>query len=223
MPSGKSLDRSQARRWNSGVVSLLDPEHYGAVEGIWDELERELGLREVRVTPWPHISFQLGDYDLDALPGILEKLAAATPRFEIETTGLGIFSGLQPVLYVPVIRTAELSEFHRLLWTAVGTVCRNASDDYWVANWVPHITLAAGDLDASNVADPRCRIVLTVASGLSPYSLGIIAATISPEWAVGCWRTMTKSPSRIPASIMESPRTSSMKTLPSPTSSEGIG
>ena len=153
MPSGKSLDRSQARRWNSGVVSLLDPEHYGAVEGIWDELERELGLREVRVTPWPHISFQLGDYDLDALPGILEKLAAATPRFEIETTGLGIFSGLQPVLYVPVVRTAELSEFHRLLWTAVGTVCRNASDDYWVANWVPHITLAAGDLDASNVAD----------------------------------------------------------------------
>jgi hypothetical protein len=151
--SGKSLERSQAQRWNSGVVSLLDPEHYTAVEGIWDELERELGLQGVKVTPWPHISYQLGDYDLDILPGILEKLAGATPRLEIETTGLGIFSGLQPVLYVPVVRTAELSEFQRLLWTVVGTACRNASDDSWVSNWMPHVTLAAGDLDASNVAD----------------------------------------------------------------------
>lgn len=153
MSSGKSLERSQARRWNSGVVSLLDPEHYTTVQGIWDELEDELGLREVRGTPWPHISYQLGDYDLDVLPGVLEKLAAATPKFEIETTGLGIFSGLQPVLYLPVVRTAELSEFQRLLWTAVGTACRNASDDYWVSNWIPHVTIAAGDLDASNVAD----------------------------------------------------------------------
>jgi hypothetical protein len=151
--SGKSLERSQARRWNSGVVSLLDEEHYAAVEGIWAELERELGLREVRITPWPHISYQQGDYDLGVLPGILEKLAGATKRFEIETTGLGIFSGLQPVLYIPVVRTAELSDFQRLLWTVVGTSCRNASDDYWVSNWVPHITLAAGDLDANNVAD----------------------------------------------------------------------
>jgi hypothetical protein len=151
--SGKSLERSQARRWNSGIISLLDPEHYGAVEGIWDELERELGLREVRVTPWPHVSYQLGDYELEALAGVLERLAAATPRFDIETSGLGVFSGLQPVLYVPVVRTAELSEFQRLLWTAVGTACRNASEDYWVSNWMPHITLAAGDLDASNVAD----------------------------------------------------------------------
>jgi 2'-5' RNA ligase superfamily len=151
--SGKSLERSQAQRWNSGIVSLLDPEHYTAVEGIWDELERELGLHGVKVTPWPNISYQLGDYDLEILPGILEKLAGATSRFEIQTTGLGVFSGLQPVLYVPVVRTTELSEFQRLLWTAVGTACRNASDDYWVSNWMPHVTLAAGDLDASNVAD----------------------------------------------------------------------
>ena len=153
MPSGKSLDRSQAQRWNSGVVSLLDPEHYAVVEGIWDELDEELGLRGVKGAPWPHIAHQLGDYDLAVLPGILEKLAAATPPFVIETTGLGVFSGLEPVLYVPVVRTAELSEFQRLLWTAVGTACRNASDDYWVSNWVPHITLAAGDLDAGNLAE----------------------------------------------------------------------
>lgn len=40
-----TMGPGEAERWNSGVVSLLDDEHRALVEGIWDELEREAGVR----------------------------------------------------------------------------------------------------------------------------------------------------------------------------------
>jgi hypothetical protein len=151
MSATKGMGLGEAKRWNSGVVSLLDDEHNALVEDIWSELEQEFGVNGVRRTPWPHVSYQLGDYDLRALPEILERVAAATPPFGIETMGLGIFTGLEPIVYVPVVRTGELSEWHRLLWTAIGTACRNAADHYWLSEWIPHITLAMGDVDAANL------------------------------------------------------------------------
>jgi hypothetical protein len=151
MSATKGMGLGEAKRWNSGVVSLLDDEHYALVEDIWSELEQEFGLNAVRRTPWPHVSYQLGDYDLRALPEILERVAAGTPPFGIETMGLGIFTGPEPIVYVPVVRTGELSEWHRLLWTAIGTACRNAADHYWLSEWIPHITLAMGDVDGANL------------------------------------------------------------------------
>ena len=46
---------------------------------------------------------------------------------------------------------------------------------------------------------------------------------MSPFSALGCWRTTTKSPSQIAASIIESPLTWSEKSVPWPTSSRGSG
>jgi hypothetical protein len=60
--------------------------------------------------------------------------------------------------------------------------------------------------------------VLTVAS-----SPGMPATTMSPFSAFACDRHTTKSPSRMPASIMESPRTLSMNRSPSPVKSAGSG
>ena len=60
--------------------------------------------------------------------------------------------------------------------------------------------------------------VLTVAS-----SPGMPATTMSPLSALCCWRATTKSPSRMPASIIESPRTRSMNRSPSPVKSAGSG
>ena len=63
---------------------------------------------------------------------------------------------------------------------------------------------------------PPLRLrVFTVASSSSN------AATMSPLSASDCCRTTTQSPSQMAASIMESPRTSSMKNVPFPTSCLG--
>jgi hypothetical protein len=146
------MARGEAARWNSGVASLLDEEHYPVVVEIWKDLEKEFGLREAMFSPWPHLSYQLGDYDEEAVGEILERVAAARQPFTVQSSGLGVFTGSEPIVYIPIVRTAELSEWHRTVWTAVGTACRNAADHYWLTDWIPHITLAAGDLKRTDIA-----------------------------------------------------------------------
>jgi 2'-5' RNA ligase len=144
------LDLGDATRWNSGVASVLDERHRALVEDVWTDLEGA-GIKAARTMSTPHFAYQVGDYDVDALYPALERLAAATAPFTVQAAGVGVFGGSQPVLYVPLVRTEALSEFHRLLWGAIGNACRNAADFYWLEEWVPHVTLAAEGLTPSIV------------------------------------------------------------------------
>jgi hypothetical protein len=73
-----------------GVVSLLDDEHWRAVEALWAELRDRFGLRDVPVVPFPHFSYHVAaDYDFDALEATLDRFAAATPPFRVRAGGLG--------------------------------------------------------------------------------------------------------------------------------------
>jgi hypothetical protein len=137
-----------------GIVSLLDGEHYGQVEALWSELEAALGLRAVQATPYPHFSYQVAEqYDLERLVPILERLAQQTPPFKVRSAGLGVFTGPQPVLFIPLVRSPDLGRFQAALWEAVAGVTAGAVDCYSPAYWVPHITLALGDLDHRNLPD----------------------------------------------------------------------
>src|SRR5437764_1394983 len=103
-----------------GVGSFLDDTHYRLVEDLWAELEQRFGVRGVYVTPYPHFSYHVADhYDLTVLEPTLRRIAQGAPPFVVRTTGLGIFTGSSPVLYVPVVRDPVLTEFQRRLWQAV--------------------------------------------------------------------------------------------------------
>lgn len=133
-----------------GVVSLLDEANYAHVENLWHELERRFGVRGVFVTPYPHFSYHISaDYDLAQLEKKVDEIAAETAVFPVRATGLGIFPGPQPVLYLPVVRNAALAALHRRLWQALRPVSRGASDYYAPAEWLPHVTLSAGDTTAA--------------------------------------------------------------------------
>ena len=144
------LDLGEATRWNSGVASVLDDAHRDLVEEVWTDLE-VAGVKAARTTVTPHFAYQVGDYDVDALFPALERVAAATPPFTVRTAGPGVFGGTQPVLHVAIVRTEALSEFHRVLWGAIGNACRNAADFYWLDDWVPHVTLAAEGVTPSTL------------------------------------------------------------------------
>ena len=130
-----------------GVVSLLDDEHVRMVEGLWAELAETFGVRGVSVTPYPHFSYHVaGRYDLGPLEATLRRLARTTAPFRVMTSGLGVFTGGRPVLYVPVARTAELSRLHDGLWHEVSRAAAGIVEYYRPEAWFPHITLAHGDL-----------------------------------------------------------------------------
>ena len=133
-----------------GIVSLLDDKHDKLVKSVCDELEDQCGLQGIRETPFPHFSWQVADgYKDDEIEQTLQELADEIEPFEINVVGVGIFSGNTgglPVLYVPVLRQQVLNLNHRLIWKRLECCAINPKELYHAYNWMPHITLAYGDV-----------------------------------------------------------------------------
>jgi hypothetical protein len=135
-----------------GVVSLLDPIHTEKVEVIWKQLEDRCGFSGVKITPYPHFSWQIADeYDFSALEMTLKDLSGNFQPFKVHTTGIGFFTGDHPVVYLPVIRTAQLMDLHEQIWNRIHPYSREPSQLYAPEHWVPHITLVFGDLTQSTI------------------------------------------------------------------------
>ncbi len=135
-----------------GLVSLLDPHHYALVEEIWAELARDCGLTGIQVTPYPHFSWKIAlDYDFAALKIAAQEIAAEMEPFTVRATSLGIFTGEIPVVYLAVVRTAHLSALHAKIWARVLPLSTEPSPYYAPENWVPHISLAYGDVTHQNL------------------------------------------------------------------------
>lgn len=136
-----------------GVVSLLDSTHYEQVARLWAELAAGFGVRGVYRTPYPHFSYHVAaDYDLGRLDPILRALAGATAPFRVRTAGLGVFTGAQPVLYVPVVRTLPLSQLQARLWQAVAPTAAGSNGYYHPDRWLPHVTIGFGDVPPDRLA-----------------------------------------------------------------------
>ena len=131
-----------------GIISLLDDEHYHWVEEIWAGLDREFGLRGIYTTPFPHFTYHVAEhYEVDQIGPVLQRFASEQAGFSIHTAGLGIFTGASPVVYISVVRNPKLSLLHRALWDRLGDAGQGVINHYKPDDWVPHITLAYGDVD----------------------------------------------------------------------------
>src|SRR5688572_9965009 len=98
-----------------GVVSVLDAQTSAQVEALWAELEREFALKYACM-PYPHFTYHLAEqYDETRVAAVLRDLARHAEPLRVTTSGLGIFTGERPVLYVPVVRDATLTRFHALV------------------------------------------------------------------------------------------------------------
>ena len=138
----------------NGIVSLLDADHEVMVRTLWSELERDFDVKRVREeVPFPHITYQgARRYALKRMDTILERLARETAPFTVRTAGLGIFGGPHPVLGITVVRDRALDDFHRRVWNAVGDAASELAPNYAPGDrWMPHITLAQGDLTTENL------------------------------------------------------------------------
>ncbi|RPI34293.1 MAG: 2'-5' RNA ligase family protein [Chloroflexota bacterium] len=126
-----------------GIVSLLDPPHNAEVVKIWEELEAGCGLVGIKITPIPHFSWQIAQaYPPDRLKPILQGIAQSTRPFMAQTSGLGVFSGDRPVVFIALVKTDELLQFHRLVWDFTVDQAITVNPFYAPHEWMPHITLA---------------------------------------------------------------------------------
>jgi 2'-5' RNA ligase len=135
-----------------GIVTLLDPPVAAQVETIWQELEIECGLVGIKITPLPHFSWQISDnYVLDRIQATLKRVALSSSSFRVMASGIGIFAGQAPVIYIPVVKDENLLRLHARLWEETRQMAPGASRYYSPHHWMPHITLASGDVDVGRL------------------------------------------------------------------------
>ncbi len=136
-----------------GIVTFLDNDHYQLIEELWAELKREFSVDGVYITPYPHFSYHVAqEYDVDKIEPVLDRITSNITTFKVKTSGLGVFTGASPVLYIPVVRSLELTQLHQELWEQISTVSSGIVEYYHPDQWMPHITIGFGDISKDNLS-----------------------------------------------------------------------
>jgi len=128
------------------ITTLLTSSNAARINRIIKKLEKKFGLDDVQATPDPHLTYQLaGVQKLSALKKVLAEVAATTVSFPAFTTGLGVFPGERPVIYIPVLRSDALNALHHRLVAATAPLCLRTDKFSGPDCWLPHISLALHD------------------------------------------------------------------------------
>jgi 2'-5' RNA ligase len=134
------------------IASLVSLNQNPESKAIWDSIEDrcdDFGYTKIQI---PHFSWQIAtDYALHSMIPALSALASTWKEFTINTTGLGLFTGNIPALYLPIIKTQDLLEKHIEIWDLCSSFGTEVSPMYAPENWLPHITLVHQGFSLENV------------------------------------------------------------------------
>ncbi|MCC7359970.1 MAG: 2'-5' RNA ligase family protein [Anaerolineales bacterium] len=143
-----------------GLVSRLDPQHDDQLNGLVAELAQVFNLARQHLPPFPHFSYQIAPrYDRAGLPEALAQVARRHAPLSVRTSGLGLFPGDDPVLYLPLVRTAALSALHADLWATLAPFAVEPPPLYAPDQWTPHLTLISGGLSAAGLGEAVQRLL----------------------------------------------------------------
>lgn len=123
------------------IISLVPDEHSAVLRSLANLLvdNQESKDGELR---YPHFSWQVAEnYDLNALSAKLKILAQKLHSFEITINGIGIFTGIMPVVYLPIIKSSVLASIHNEIWKITEGLHKKPIDYYEMEQWIPHITI----------------------------------------------------------------------------------
>jgi hypothetical protein len=62
------------------------------------------------------------------------------------------------VLYIPVVRSPELTHFHETLWQEISEAGSGILGYYHPDQWVPHITIGFGDMSKDILPSVLCLL-----------------------------------------------------------------
>jgi 2'-5' RNA ligase len=135
-----------------GLISKLDHVTNGKVNDLLLELETRCGLKGIQSSPFPHFTWQVTEgYDLPRLKESLTSICFEVEPFAVRTTGIGIFTGEKPTIYLSIFKNKPLIQLHDLLWQATQSLRLDPSPYYAPNQWVPHITLGYNDVRPDNI------------------------------------------------------------------------
>jgi 2'-5' RNA ligase len=134
------------------ILSGLDKDSAKVVRGLWEKLREACGLEAIFDFPVPHFTwFVAEDLDVSRTRPILDQISQSLDPIKVRTFGLGVFSGDFPVLYLSVVKTMVLMDYHREIWDQTQPYSDSTKLYYAPSMWVPHVTLALKDLTRENL------------------------------------------------------------------------
>jgi len=135
------------------IISEIDEQSGEKVNQIWRKLCEACGLGAIYATPTPHFTWLTAEkLDVEKIKIILSALVKNSPDISTHTFGLGLFSGDHPVLFLPLVKTIEMINFHQRIWDKISPHCKDLNMYYSPDFWLPHITLALKDISRENLA-----------------------------------------------------------------------
>ena len=135
------------------IASLLNLDQTPESKKVWDLMEERCTNLGMNSIPIPHLSWQVAeDYATEALVSAISNLVRDWKQFPVKTTGLGLFSGESPVLYLPIIKTKDLLNKHEQLWELCSGYAKDISFHYSPDNWVPHVTIIHQNFSLENAS-----------------------------------------------------------------------
>lgn len=135
------------------IISELDHETSKIVRDLWQKLHDQCGLKGIYLTPTPHFTWLVAnEFDVEQVKTILKMLVEQVQIFQLQTFGLGIFSGEEPVLYLPLVKSLEMIDLHCQIWKHIAPLSQALKMYYSPKLWVPHITLARKDLSQETLS-----------------------------------------------------------------------
>lgn len=136
------------------LVSLLPVQYARQTQDLWEQLEETFGLSPVHSTVPPHFTWQAAQsYDFERLDGLLAQISSEWKPFPLTTAGIGMFTGRRPLLYIHIVKTARLLQFHNRLWQAAQAAGETFNPQFLPENWLPYIGLTAGGLNETNITE----------------------------------------------------------------------
>jgi len=135
------------------LVTLLPEPASHRVSDICDEMQTLCGLKISHSIPFPHFSWAAGEnFPQKPLSAAISEFSSLVEPFTVYATGIAIFPGQSPTLYIPVVKTERLYNLQLQIWLRLGAFGNQLNSNYQPDTWVPHIPLTCGDLskDALN-------------------------------------------------------------------------
>ena len=121
-----------------------DPAHW--YQRLWAEMwQPDLLHFKKHANPVAHLTLVIVETENGAaVEQAVEQFAATASPFPLTTTGLGIFTGEEPALFVGVVSTSALADFQAAMWDTIHRLPGVTDARYLPSEWMPHLTLGWG-------------------------------------------------------------------------------
>ena len=152
----------------NALASLITFESDPVMKSTWDRIQRVFEIAGMTLTDLPHFSWHVAEeYDFERLGNRLDEVVKNLSPVNLHIAGAGIFSGENPVIYLPVTKTPRISAIHNSISSWIGDFTSTTNPNYNPDIWIPHITLSSEGFNSDGI----CQVISELA--YIPMNVGL--------------------------------------------------